>query len=61
MHEDIDRRERERVPVAAWHQFLDWFDKIINEQALLEKKSDEVDTNVRATAKDSKSAVSRFD
>lgn len=48
MHEDIDyKREHGRVSLAAWYQFLDWFDKIINKHALLEK-SDEVDTNVCA-------------
>ncbi|XP_014487974.1 PREDICTED: tubulin glycylase 3A-like isoform X3 [Dinoponera quadriceps] len=44
MHEDIDHKEREHVSLATWHQFLDWFDKIINKRALLEK-SDEIDTN----------------
>lgn len=47
-HKDIDYKKRAHVSLSAWQQFLDWFDKIINKRALLEK-SDEVNTSVRAT------------
>ncbi|XP_011335358.2 tubulin glycylase 3A-like [Ooceraea biroi] len=48
MHEDIDREDNENAPPSAWHQFLDWFHKIIYERVLL-KESDEIDINALVT------------
>lgn len=45
MHEDIDKQD-EDTPQPVWHQFLDWFHKVIYEHVSL-KESDEVNINVR--------------